>query len=100
IKVGLNATLENSTDAIPRALWYKDKPVRCFDFGVNSNATATASLYQVIDDKNNTVYDLVSTLPGSKNYTAFWNIFSVRPPASALSNITSIDQIDQYNHTG
>jgi hypothetical protein len=96
--VGAASTLENPSDAVYVTGYYQNYNVSWFDFGPNPNGNATAPLYHVLI--NNSTTELTDSVPGDASYTAFWNIFIVKPIAADLStNYTSVTQISKDNVT-
>ncbi|CAG8600525.1 3488_t:CDS:2 [Diversispora eburnea] len=93
--VGSGSTLKNPLDAAAKTVYYRGQIVNCFDFGPTENLDVTAPLVHVLDNKENVVLALPSTIPGEKDFSAWWNIFNVSPPY--FHNITTIlGEIKQY----
>lgn len=102
--VPLNSTLvENSpatNSTTPVKGWYKGQEVHYFDFGPNT--ADTAPIYALItgfDAQGNPQFvegqhNIIDTIPGETNYSAFWDVNLVMVPEGYVANtITSRQQV-------
>jgi hypothetical protein len=84
--VPAGSTLQYSQQPLTQG-WYEDSELYYFDFG--SNSQATAPIYVLFYDDSTPVpgqRNIIDTIPGEPDYSAFWRVHMVTVPDDYVAN--------------